>query len=226
MIVTTIPVEKRDAGATDLTTTPRPEDPIPTWAEADPRAEPDHHEWGWLHCPRPGQFSSACSCWAEINPITTTLPTATLTVTSTSLLNAGCSPVATAVSGSSRFACSGNQPGMCSCLQPNNFFAPIVARAGSAPLPAGVGLCVRVAAGLETAGWGANVTGPCAAQSECAADGGCPVDGQGCVFDASCACGTRRCYVVVPGGCDLRAPPVHEIERRRRALEKRARDYL
>ncbi|KAI5462347.1 hypothetical protein BGZ63DRAFT_403582 [Mariannaea sp. PMI_226] len=188
---------------------------------------PDHTETviprGGIYRPRCAgiaQFSSACRCWTQITAQTTTLTTPTVTLTTTQYLKVACTPAATSVSGSSRFQCS-VETGMCSCLRPGSG-SSIGLFERSQP----AGLCVRVAANIDTSpGWGANVTGPCATQSECDAEGACQ-SGYACVYDGSCPCGKRRCYAVVPGGCDRHELASVEIKRRKRALQNRARDYL
>ncbi|KAH6899806.1 hypothetical protein B0T10DRAFT_570153 [Thelonectria olida] len=222
--ITRIPREKRPANTvTDTTSPPEPSQIDGAILRAD---DLDNGAWSWDRCPKPRQFSSACRCWAQITAVTTTLPTSAVTLTRTRYLNVGCAPAATGVSGSSHFACSAGS-GMCSCLRAGLSGAfGVTGRDAESGNPPVVGLCVRVAASVdETPGWRANVTGPCAAQNECPLDGSCQ-SGSVCVYDGSCACGTRRCYDLVPGGCENPTLPVDEVKRRKRALEKRARNYL
>ncbi|KAL6413917.1 hypothetical protein AUP68_03449 [Ilyonectria robusta] len=158
------------------------------------------------YCPKRGQYSSACRCWAQITARTTTLATPTVTIRTTSYLDIACPPTASAGPRAARFPCSAGE-GMCSCL-----------KAGRDDV------CVRVGTQVGDSGWGANVTGPCAAQSECGADGECE-RGQVCVYDGSCPCGKKRCYMGVSKGCEIQGLSVEEDKRRKRALERRASEY-
>lgn len=159
------------------------------------------------YCPKRGQYSSACRCWTQITARTTTLATPTVTVRTTRYLDIACPPTAAAATRAARFPCSAGE-GMCSCL-----------KAGRDDV------CVRVGTQFDDhGGWGANVTGPCAAQNECGADGECE-RGHVCVYDASCPCGKKRCYMGVSKGCEIQGLSVEEDERRKRALERRASEY-
>ncbi|KAF7545601.1 hypothetical protein G7Z17_g9055 [Cylindrodendrum hubeiense] len=158
------------------------------------------------HCPRHGQYSSACRCWARITAQITTLATPTVTVRATRYLDVACPPTAAAVTRAVRFPCAAGW-GLCSCL-----------KAGRDDV------CVRVGTRMgDHGGWGANVTGPCAAHSECGADGECEA-GYICVYDGSCPCGKKRCYSAVPKGCEIQGLPWVD-QRRKRALEHRASEY-
>ncbi|CAM1504263.1 Fc.00g018540.m01.CDS01 [Cosmosporella sp. VM-42] len=151
------------------------------------------------HCPSSGQYSSACSCWTAVTPSTTTLPTPTVTMTTTRYFDVACEPAATGVSGADRFPCSA-QWGMCSCLKSGE-----------------QDVCVRVGAFTGDRGGGGNVTGPCAANKECGVDDECEAR-HICVYDGSCACGKKRCYRAAPNGCGYQGLPIDDGDDTKRKL--------